>query len=100
MLAGLCCRDERETGVKGGAVTRGLTLAAMVVLLAATWWGWMWVWGLFFLYWAVMGLVTGDAFVVVPLRRADDPFLFWLISAMWLALAVLTVAGGLIGLGG
>ena len=59
------------------------TTAAIIVLGAATYFNWYWVWGLLFIYWAVDGLLTGDAFVVQPVTRADEPVLFWLITAMW-----------------
>lgn len=67
------------------------TVAALAVLLAATLFGWYWVWGIFFLYWAVAGIVTGRAFVVQTVRRDQNPVLFWLISTTWLVLAVLTL---------
>ena len=67
------------------------TVAALVILLTATAVGWYWVWGVFFLYWAVYGVVTGQAFVVQPVFRDQNPVLFWLISVTWLALATLTI---------
>ena len=67
------------------------TVAALVVLLAATLAGWYWVWGIFFLYWAVSGIVTGHAFVVQTVQRHENPVLFWLISITWLILAGLTI---------
>lgn len=67
------------------------TVAALVVLLGATVIGWTWVWGIFFLYWAVSGIVTGYAFVVQTIERDRNPALFWLISITWLVLAGLTI---------
>ena len=67
------------------------TVAGLAALLAATWAGWYWVWGAFFLYWAVSGIVTGHAFVVQTVYRDESPILFWLISATWLVLAGLTI---------
>ena len=64
-----------------------LTVLALAVLLAATWVGWQWVWGVFFLYWAVGGIMTGQAFVVQTIDRYESPVLFWLISIMWLVLS-------------
>lgn len=67
------------------------TVVALTVLLAATLIGWYWVWGIFFLYWAVSGIVTGHAFVVQTVYRDQSPVLFWLISITWLVLAGLTI---------
>ena len=67
------------------------TVVALAVLLAATLIGWYWVWGIFFLHWAVSGIVTGHAFVVQTIWRDESPVLFWLISITWLVLAGLTI---------
>ncbi|MDE0139288.1 MAG: hypothetical protein OXM57_14155 [bacterium] len=52
---------------------------------------WQWVWGVFFLYWAVLGIVTGQAFVVRTVDQDENPALFWLISVTWLVLAALSI---------
>lgn len=67
------------------------TVLALAVLLGATFVGWYWVWGVFFLYWAVFGIVRGEAFVVQPVSRDESPILFWLISVSWVVLAGLTI---------
>jgi hypothetical protein len=59
------------------------TLLAIAALAIATWYGWYWAWGLLFIYWAIGGLLTGDAFVVQSIERESNPILFWLITAMW-----------------
>ncbi len=46
---------------------------------------------MFFLYWAMYGVVTGEAFVVQTVYRHEHPILFWIIGITWLALAVLTI---------
>ena len=67
------------------------TVAVMAVLLAATALDWYWVWGLFFLYWAVAGIALRQAFVVQVVLRDEHPVLFWFITITWLLLAVLTL---------
>lgn len=71
--------------------TKWPTIVAMVLLLAATAAGWYWVWGVFFLYWAVYGILMGQAFVVQAVVRQEHPVLFWFISITWVALAALTI---------
>ena len=68
-----------------------LNVAALAALLAATWFGWHWVWGVFFLYWSIWGIVTGQTFVVQMVRRAEHPNIFWLISLTWLVLSFITI---------
>ncbi len=60
-----------------------LTVAAIAVLAGATYYNWYWVWGVLFIYWAISGLRSGDAFVVEPIERSHNPVMFWLITAMW-----------------
>ena len=67
------------------------TVAALAVLLVATVLNWYWVWGVFFLYWAIAGVVLGQAFVVQPVNRGEHPVLFWIVSGAWLVLAALTI---------
>ena len=67
------------------------TLAALVVLLGATYLDWYWVWGLFFAYWTITSIVTRQAFIVQTVRRDENPVLFWLICVAWLVLAVLVI---------
>ncbi len=77
--------------VEMAARTKVPTVVALVVLLAATALGWFWVWGVLFFYWAIVGIVAQQAFVVQTVRRRDSPVLFWVISVSWLALACLTI---------
>ena len=67
------------------------TVVALAALLIATWMDWQWVWGVFFLYWAVLGIMTGQAFVVRTVDQDESPLLFWLISATWLVVAALSI---------
>lgn len=67
------------------------TVLALVILLAAAVVDWYWVWGLFFLYWAIAGIVTGQAFVVRIVNRDENPVLFWFISISWLVLSAAAI---------
>lgn len=71
--------------------TKWPTVVALAVLLAATAMDWIWVWGVFFLYWSVHGIATGQAFVVQMVQRDENPRLFWFISISWVVLAALTI---------
>ncbi len=67
------------------------TVVALAALLIATWMDWQWVWGVFFLYWAVLGIMTGQAFVVRTVDQDESPLLFWMISVTWLVLSALSI---------
>ncbi|WP_136657806.1 hypothetical protein [Nitratireductor sp. XY-223] len=72
-----------------------LTILAIVVLAVSTAMGWLWVWGLLYIYWALAGPMTGSAFVLETVQRSANPVLFWIISAAWCAAGVWTLTHGL-----
>lgn len=94
-------RDGDKENLKMGYILNALgrtklpTVATVAALLVATAMSWYWVWGVFFLYWAIAGIVMRQTFVVQIVRREESPALFWFISIMWLALAALSIAGDL-----
>ncbi len=75
--------------------TKWLTIAALILLTFATVQGWYWVWGLLFLFWGLGGIRSGATFVVEDVLRAENPALFWLISAMWVGFGAFYVYGDL-----
>ena len=40
-------------------------------------------WGVLFIFWAILSIRSGEAFLVEPISRTGDPILFWAITAMW-----------------
>ena len=79
--------DRRRARRAGGGV-RWLTLAALAIVIAAVIFNFQWVWGLLFLFWSGTSLVTGVTFLVEPIHRDEDPWLFWAITTLWLGLSV------------
>ncbi len=73
------------------AETKFPTVVVLLVLLAATYFDWYWVWGMLYLYWGVMSLVDGQVYLVQTVRREENPYLFWSVTAMWLILAVVVI---------
>ena len=72
---------------------RTWTALAVVALAASL--DWWWVWGAWMGYYAVVGLRSGEAFLVEPVGRAANPVAFWIVTAMWTAFGVWTVAADL-----
>ena len=66
-------------------------MVSLIVVVTATVLDWYWVWGVMFLYWAILSLVVGEVFLVQTVRRGENPYLFWSVSAMWLILAILVI---------
>lgn len=60
-----------------------LNLAVLIVLIAATLIGWLWVWGLFFIYLSYQAFKDEVTFVVTPISKAEAPELYWIVSGFW-----------------
>ena len=61
-----------------------MTIAAICVLAVATALDWYWVWGLLFIYWGALSVLSGSAFLIETIERENSPVLFWIIVAMWI----------------
>ena len=62
-----------------------LTLIGLPILLFVSFNGNYALWGILFVYWGVVSMRTGEAFLLEPISRDHDPGLFWIITAMWIA---------------
>ncbi|EEE37184.1 hypothetical protein RKLH11_1020 [Rhodobacteraceae bacterium KLH11] len=68
-----------------------LTLVVLALLFASTLAGLMGVWGLLFVFWAVLAIRSGRAFLIEPLDRSEHPILFWLLTVLWISLGLLYI---------
>lgn len=82
--------DRRRTRRTGGKV-RWFTLAAIAIVVVALVFDFQWVWGLIFLFWAAPSLFTGETFLVEPVHRAENPWLFWTIVTLWMSLSLVLI---------
>lgn len=71
--------------------TRVLNYVAFAALFASLFIGWQWPWGLLFIYWAVPSWMAGEAHLLGPVYREQDPVLFWAIVTLWGLLGILMV---------
>ncbi len=51
----------------------------------------LWIWGVIFSVWALLGIRSGETFLIGRLRRNEQPLLFWLVSLSWLAIGILWI---------
>ena len=51
-----------------------------------------WIWGLLFLLWSGPSLFTGVTFLVEPVHRSENPWLFWVIVSLWLGLSLALIS--------
>lgn len=73
------------------AAPRSVNIAALIGLLLATWMNWSWPWGVLFVYWAIPAIRSGEAHLIGPVPRDEQPVLFWAITVLWILLGAMTV---------
>ena len=57
-------------------------------LCVATWMNWSWPWGVLFIYWAIPAIRFGEAHLIGPVTRDEQPVLFWFVTALWVLFGV------------
>lgn len=60
-----------------------LNTLVLVLLAGGTSMGWLWIWGLFFIYLSFQAYLDEMTFVVTPISKAEAPALYWVASAFW-----------------
>lgn len=74
---------------------RTINYIALPVLLVAVVLNIYWVWGLVFVWWVILTIMSGQAFLVFEINRNEDPLLYWAIVAIWGALGGMMIAASL-----
>ena len=62
--------------------------ATLFGLAIATILGLYWIWGLLFIFWSLQSLKTGSAYLLLTIKKAEDPILFYAVCAMWMFFGV------------
>ena len=60
-----------------------LNCGVLLALVVSTAIGWLWVWGIFFIFLSYQAYVEEVTFVVTPISKAEAPILYWIVSAFW-----------------
>ena len=84
----ICERAQAGMAAKLSSGVRWLTLGALAIVIAAVIFNFQWIWGLLFLFWSATSLGTGMTFLVEPVNRDENLWLFWAIATMWLGLSL------------
>ena len=79
---------DRRTRSRASGGIRWLTLVALAIVVLALIFDLNFIWGLLFLFWAGPSLFTGVTFLVEPIHRSENPWLFWTIVSLWLGLSL------------
>ena len=76
--------------------SRTLNYVAFAVLMISTILGYMLLWGVLFVFWAVLNFRSGHAFLLTDVPRRTDPLLFWFIQIAWVSLGLIIIAQDII----
>ncbi len=68
-----------------------LTFLVLLVLLVSTLSGFYAAWGVLFIFWGLLAMRSGQAFLVEPIERFENPAVFWLLVVLWIGLGILYV---------
>ncbi len=63
----------------------------LAVVYIAVFMDWNWVWGILFLMWVIPWIVLRETHLIVRVRRAESPVLYWLIIGSWIGLSFLMI---------
>lgn len=69
------------------------TLLGLTLILAELWLNTGVIWGLFMLLWAIMGINSGQTYILEILDRKVHPILFWFTIHLWLLFAAFFFMG-------
>lgn len=76
---------EYKTRIKS-PLYRWKTLLAMGLVILAVVLDLIFIWGIFFWFWAIENIRTGEAYFVERVNKEDEPVLYWVIIAIWLVI--------------
>lgn len=63
------------------------TLLGLTLILTELWLNTGIIWGVFMLLWAIMGISSGQTYILEILQRREHPVLFWITIHLWLLFA-------------
>lgn len=66
-------------------------LLALFFIITATLMNWLWVWGILFLIWAAIDLISGETHLMERVTRAENPKVYGLIVVTWIILSIFSL---------
>ena len=73
------------------AAPRTVNVVVLAGLLFATWMNWSWPWGVLFISWTIPSIRYGEAYLIGPVPRDEQPVVFWTVTGLWVFFGVLAV---------
>ena len=64
------------------------SILGLILIYIALWFNWSWLWGVLFLFWAVAGILSDMTYFMEPIKKEENPILYWAINISWLLMAI------------
>lgn len=68
------------------------TILALALMYTAMILNWQWVWGILFLIWVIPDVFSGVTYFIEPIKKKENPFLYWFIIVSWILMAIYSVS--------
>jgi len=68
------------------------TIIALILIYAAIFMNWEWMWGVLFLYWVIPDIFTGVTYFVEPIYKKENSNLYWVIILSWICMALYSLS--------
>lgn len=69
-------------------ITKWQTIIALVAMFIAVIFNWIWIWGILFIFWAIQGIISGSTYLIEPIYKNKNPFLFWMTIISWISIGI------------
>lgn len=76
--------------------TKWKTVLALIIIYIAVIFNWYWIWGILFIYWAIIGITSETAYLIEPISKKENRTFFWLIILSWFLIGLYFLSGLLI----
>ena len=80
-------KKNQQPSPKTAKVWPWKTLLGLTLILTELWLNTGIIWGVFMLLWAIMGISSGQTYILEILQRREHPVLFWFTLHLWLLFA-------------
>ncbi|WP_415888636.1 hypothetical protein ACMXYV_11510 [Neptuniibacter sp. SY11_33] len=81
-------KEGQQPSPKAGKVWPWKTLLGLTLILTELWLNTGIIWGVFMLLWAIMGISSGQTYILEILQRREHLILYWITIHLWLLFAV------------
>ncbi|MCH4889671.1 radical SAM protein [Acidaminobacter sp. JC074] len=77
--------DNKPVKTKSTQPIKWKTISAILLVIGAILFEMPMLFGLLYIFWAILDIKTGHAYIIEDISRHDNPILFWIIVILWMS---------------